>query len=113
MRDFVSAAPTVMTSLTHLQTLRSEKTFGLFQLVKTWIDDYVAILAVRKTCLCTQTIEAATSNPMSVIIPSQSTTSLTDLSTAVPLNLAASQFFNMPAFDGSLVTPRPFIPDNM
>jgi hypothetical protein len=93
--------------------LRSEKTFGLFQLVKTWIDDYVGILAVRKTCLCTHAIETATSNPMSVIIPSQSTTNLIDLSTAVPHDLAAPQFFNMPAFDGSLVTPRPFIPDTM
>ncbi|WVQ96023.1 hypothetical protein IAU59_003123 [Kwoniella sp. CBS 9459] len=88
-------------------TLKSDKSFGLFQLIKTWIDDYVSIHSLRQTALSTSSVEAAgsrtfahgyhnssssgsslgsDSNLMSVYIPSASDMSAPsqDLSTAIP-----------------------------
>ncbi|WVF68476.1 hypothetical protein IAT40_003243 [Kwoniella sp. CBS 6097] len=92
-------------------TLKSDKSFGLFQLIKTWIDDYVSIYALRQTALSTSSVEAAgnrtsthgyhnssgsgsgsslgsisNSNSMNVYIPSANdlNASNQDLSTAIP-----------------------------
>ncbi|KAK6908478.1 hypothetical protein I203_102480 [Kwoniella mangroviensis CBS 8507] len=88
-------------------TLKSEKSFGLFQLIKTFIDDYVSITSLRQTALSTKSVEsnAPTSMPtttghsarssissMNVFIPSPSQNDLnissTDLSTAMPFSTA-------------------------
>ncbi|OCF35189.1 hypothetical protein I316_03231 [Kwoniella heveanensis BCC8398] len=88
-------------------TLKSDKSFGLYQLIKTWIDDYVSIYALRQTALSTSSVEAAGSrtfangyrdssgsssgsslgsDSMSVYIPyaNDMNASSQDLSTAIP-----------------------------
>ncbi|WVQ79199.1 hypothetical protein IAT38_001295 [Cryptococcus sp. DSM 104549] len=76
-------------------TLKSDQSFGLFQLVKTWVDDWVSIAALRKTKLSTTSVEAANAvaaasaagsgaPAMSVYIPHHGQVANPDLSTAVP-----------------------------
>lgn len=65
-------------------TLKSAASFGLFQLLKTWIDYWIAISVLRPSVLSS---ESATSSPtgISVIIPRQPLQlSEDDLPTAVP-----------------------------
>ncbi|WVQ77706.1 hypothetical protein IAR50_007396 [Cryptococcus sp. DSM 104548] len=78
-------------------TLKSDQTFGLFQLIKTWLDDWVSIAALRKTKLSI----GNTSPPvpiysqipaMSVFIPQHNAISNPDLSTAVPFGQGLSQW---------------------
>ncbi|KAK8849661.1 hypothetical protein IAR55_004996 [Kwoniella newhampshirensis] len=40
-------------------TLKSDQAFGSFQLLKTWIDDWVTITAIRKTALLTGSVGSA------------------------------------------------------
>lgn len=94
MRDFVSP----LRGSADLQTIRSEPAFGLFQLVKTWIDDWVAIKALLQTALSSHSL-----NPppppfdMTVAIPEGGPREFRDLNTAVP------QY----SFNKNVATPRP------
>jgi hypothetical protein len=67
----------------------------MFQLVKTWTDDWVGMHVLRQTILSRSSIDypsSAVAPSMSVVIPTQPHGSFgTDLSTAVPLNHAANQ----------------------
>nr|XP_031857610.1 uncharacterized protein CI109_007005 [Kwoniella shandongensis]KAA5524682.1 hypothetical protein CI109_007005 [Kwoniella shandongensis] len=47
-------------------TLKSDQSFGLFQLVKTWIDDWVSIAALRRTALLPRTVGTSRSTHPSV-----------------------------------------------
>nr|XP_018260331.1 uncharacterized protein I303_07249 [Kwoniella dejecticola CBS 10117]OBR82489.1 hypothetical protein I303_07249 [Kwoniella dejecticola CBS 10117] len=92
-------------------TLKSEKSFGLFQLLKTFIDDYVSITSLRQTALSSKSVGPTIQTPsmgftpqhsnrssissMNLFIPSpnelaSSTNSLNDLSTAVPTFMSGS-----------------------
>ncbi|ODO08517.1 hypothetical protein L198_00247 [Cryptococcus wingfieldii CBS 7118] len=76
-------------------TLKSDQTFGLFQLIKTWLDDWVSIAALRKTKLSigNGSPPVPTYIPaMSVFIPQHDTITNPDLSTAVPFGQGSSQW---------------------
>lgn len=93
-------------------TLKSESTFGLFQLLKTWIDDYISISVLRQISLSSQSAETSTMIPsMSVIIPSQNPLELSasDLSTAMPISVGGrnNNLHSMPGPTGSQNTPAP------
>lgn len=97
VRDFVGLRA-LLASISRLpQTLRSDPAFGLFQLVKTWIDDYVSLSLLRQSALSSQSLglcfPPGTVPGMSVMIPAQPHTSFTnDLSTAVPFTQALNAY---------------------
>ncbi|ORX37737.1 hypothetical protein BD324DRAFT_623092 [Kockovaella imperatae] len=67
-------------------TLRSDSTFGIFQLIKTWVDDWVSVIVLRETALSIDNLEMRrTPSDMRVMIPSQSSTSRSlEVNTAIP-----------------------------
>ncbi|WWC73719.1 uncharacterized protein I206_107691 [Kwoniella pini CBS 10737] len=109
MRAIVCRVGFITSQIMRDFTLKSEKSFGLFQLLKTFIDDYVSITSLRQTALSSQSVEPRLENlstdftpqhsnrsslsSMNVFIPSpngltSSTSSLNDLSTAGPSFMA-------------------------
>lgn len=51
MRDFVSVSERRLEVLFHGQILQSDLAFGTFQVLKTWIDDWVSITVSNETAL--------------------------------------------------------------
>jgi hypothetical protein len=101
-------------------TLKSDPCFGLFQLIKTWIDDYVSLLVLRQIALSPTSLDTPHFIPeMSVIIPpisdnSSFYTHRPDLTTAVPQYQSKGNsqgtFLQMPFMlggSGGGSTPRP------
>ncbi|WVW86952.1 hypothetical protein I302_109008 [Kwoniella bestiolae CBS 10118] len=109
-------------------TLKSEKSFGLFQLLKTFIDDYVSITSLRQTALSTKSVESNNSSSgsmpnttghsarssvssMNVFIPSPSSNDLnnssSDLSTAVPFSTGGQLRPNNMMMDQGQYLPLP------
>jgi hypothetical protein len=80
MRDLVSTRQRKAN-----ETLKSDPTFGLYQLIKTWIDDWLCLSSLRQTVLSAQSASPVEPKPMSVVIPSQNPLDFgDDLSTAMP-----------------------------
>lgn len=72
-----------------IQTLKSASSFGLFQIIKTWIDDWVAISVLRPSVLSSSSAAPSPTLGMSVSIPTHNQLQLSeeDLPTAVPPSL--------------------------
>ena len=92
-----------------LQTLKSDTTFGIFQLIKTWIDDWSSIVVLREVALSIDNLEMRRMPAeMRVMIPSQNAeTQPLEITTAVPIQTHGL----LPAFGHEnmvVQTPRPF-----
>ncbi|RXK36399.1 hypothetical protein M231_06365 [Tremella mesenterica] len=116
LRALVPRAGFITSQVMRDFTLKSDPSFGLFQLVKTWIDDWISIHALRQTALSPNSVQVQSlQTNMSVIIPSQGPDFvLPDLNTAVPYHFNngmeysnGAQYLSMPSFEGNSVTPRP------
>nr|ODN91645.1 hypothetical protein L204_05632 [Cryptococcus depauperatus CBS 7855] len=133
MSDIVVKVGFVTSQVMRDFTLKSDPSFGLFQLVKTWVDDWVSIVALRKNKLSTRAgveppdcrvYPKAEAPSMSVFIPLHSDTADPDLTTAMPFSQKSSmwpqsitngyqsqygQYHTMPHFnhEDSHLMPRP------
>ncbi|KAK4689434.1 hypothetical protein P7C73_g678, partial [Tremellales sp. Uapishka_1] len=113
LRGLVPRAGFVTSQIVRDFTLKSSPTFGPFQLLKTWVDDWLIIAALRQTALTARSIEnASAGNPMTLFIPPASQ-DMNSMQTAVPNNFGmdfgnATQYLNMPSFEQTMNTPRPF-----
>jgi hypothetical protein len=94
-------------------TLDSHPAFGQFQLLKTWIEDYISIISVKNTCLVPDPAASSTAmgslSGLSVAIPPIQAGRGADLATAVPLpSLPVSNPYSLAAnndIDHSLLEP--------
>lgn len=78
------------------QTLRSDMSFGWFQLLKTWIDDYVGISCTRRSAFTRD--EVMQQQPQTVQL----------LSAPPTLAIDTSAQYHTISQDQNAITPRPF-----
>jgi hypothetical protein len=93
---FVPRASYISSQVMRLLTLRSDPSFGWFQLLKTWIDDYVAISCARRDAFARDD----PSSPPSAHVPGHSTPNLA-------IDTASAGYQAVPPLDGNAITPRP------
>ncbi|KAI9638927.1 uncharacterized protein MKK02DRAFT_41955 [Dioszegia hungarica] len=88
-RSLVTRAGFLTSQIMRDFTLKSASSFGLFQIIKTWIDDWVAISVLRPSVLSSSSAAPSPTLGMSVSIPTHNQLQLSeeDLPTAVPPSL--------------------------
>ncbi|WWC92780.1 uncharacterized protein L201_007739 [Kwoniella dendrophila CBS 6074] len=77
-------------------TLKSEKSFGLFQLLKTFVDDYVSITSLRQTALSSKSVEPVNSIVGDLHIGLEGYTSVTQHSNQSSISSMSNVFVPAP-----------------
>jgi len=92
----IPRASYISSQVMRLLTLRSDPSFGWFQLLKTWIDDYVAISCARRDAFARDD----PSFPPATSAPGHSTPNLA-------IDTASAGYQAVPPLDNNAITPRP------
>lgn len=95
LSEIVTRAAYISSQVMRLLTLRSDSSFGWFQLVKTWIDDYVAISCARRDAFARDDPSFPPSSG-----PGHSTPNLA-------IDTASAAYQSVPPLDHNAITPRP------
>jgi hypothetical protein len=111
----IPRASYISSQVMRLLTLRSDPSFGWFQLLKTWIDDYVAISCARRDAFGRDNsaglAAAAAAAVASGTINGSANANANVNPNANPLAIdtASAGYKAVPPLEGSAITPRPAV----
>lgn len=111
-RMLIPRAVFLTSQVMRLLTLRSDPSFGWFQLIKTWVDDYVAVACARRSAFV-RDIDPTLFPPVPAAVttqPQQPQPQQQSHGHGTPnlaIDTASAGYQSVPPLDGNAITPRP------